>query len=168
MSDSLVRLSAILAEVTDLSRAAALLEWDQETYMPPGGVAQRSDQLSTLLRLPHVRFSADEVGHLLSTLEDETSGQPFDSYEASLVRVTRRDYEQERKLPPDLVAEAARAGSAARPLWEKARPEADFKIFAPAPEKHGGLHRHVPNAPRSPERPPDPPPRRNHPGPTTA
>src|SRR5258708_38979860 len=135
MSGALVRLRAILAEVTDLSRAAALLEWDQETYMPPGGVAQRSDQLSTLLRLSHVRFTADEVGHLLSALEDETSGQPFDSHEASLVRVTRRDYEQERKLPPDLVAEAARAGSAARPLWEKARREDALKIFAPALHK---------------------------------
>jgi hypothetical protein len=31
MSDSLERLKAILSEVTDLSRAALLLEWDQET-----------------------------------------------------------------------------------------------------------------------------------------
>ena len=115
MSDSLERLRAILAEVTDLSRGAAVLEWDQETYMPRGGVAARSDQLATLLRLSHVRFTADEVGRLLGELEDETSNLPFDSYEASLVRVTRRDYEQERKLPPDLVAEAARAGSVARP-----------------------------------------------------
>jgi carboxypeptidase Taq len=143
MSDSLERLKAILAEVTDLSRAAALLEWDQETYMPPGGVAGRSDQLSTLLRLSHVRFTADEVGDLLGKLEDETSGEPFDSYEASLVRVTRRDYEQERKLPPDLVAEAARASSAARPLWERARREADFKIFAPALEKNVELNRQI-------------------------
>jgi len=112
MSDSLARLTTILAEVTDLSRAAALLEWDQETYMPPGGVAARSDQLSTLLRLSHIRFTGDEVGRLLDKLEGETAGKPFDSYEASLVRVTRRDYEQERKLPPELVAEAARAGSA--------------------------------------------------------
>ena len=155
MSDSLERLKAILAEVTDLSRAAALLEWDQETNMPPGGVAARSDQLSTLLRLSHVRFTADEVGHLLGKLEDETSGKPFDSYEASLVRVTRRDYEQERKLPPDLVAEVARASSAARPLWEKARREADFKIFAPALEKNVELNRRIADALGYAERPYD-------------
>jgi len=146
MSDSLERLRAILAEVTDLSRGAAVLEWDQETYMPRGGVAARSDQLSTLLRLSHVRFTVDEVGRLLGQLEDETSNLPFDSYEASLVRVTRRDYEQERKLPPDLVAEAARAGSVARPLWEKARREADFKIFAPALEKNVDLNRQIADA----------------------
>jgi carboxypeptidase Taq len=155
MSDSLERLKAILSEVTDLSRAALVLEWDQETYMPPGGVAARADQLSTLLRLSHVRFTADEVGHLLGKLEDETSGQPFDSYEASLVRVTRRDYEQERKLPPDLVAEAARASSAARPLWEKARREADFNIFAPALEKNVDLNRQIADALGYAERPYD-------------
>ena len=167
MSDSLVQLKAILAEVTDLSRAAALLEWDQETYMPPGGVVARSDQLSTLLRLSHVRFTADEVGHLLSELEDETSGQPFDSYEASLIRVTRRDYEQERKLPPDLVAEAARASSAARPLWEKARREADFKIFAPALEKNVELNRQIADALGYAQRPYDALLDRNEPGLTT-
>jgi carboxypeptidase Taq len=146
MSDSLERLKAILAEVTDLSRAAAMLEWDQETYMPPGGVAARSDQLSTLLRLSHIRFTGDEVGRLLEELEDETFGKPFDSYEASLVRVTRRDYEQERKLSPELVSEAARASSAARPVWEQARREADFKIFAPALEKNVELNRQIADA----------------------
>ncbi|MHB8589511.1 MAG: carboxypeptidase M32 [Candidatus Dormibacteraceae bacterium] len=146
MSDSLERLKAILAEVTDLSRAAAMLEWDQETYMPPGGVGARSDQLATLSRLSHVRFTGDEVGRLLGALEDETSGMPFDSYEASLVRVTRRDYEQERRLPPELVSEAARASSAARPVWEKARREADFKIFAPALEKNVELNRQIADA----------------------
>src|SRR5450759_869676 len=146
MSERLERLKTILAEVTDLSRAAAMLEWDQETYMPPGGVAARSDQLSTLLRLSHIRFTGDEVGRLLEELEDETSGKPFDSYEASLVRVTRRDYEQERKLSPELVSEAARASSAARPVWEQARREADFKIFAPALEKNVELNRQIADA----------------------
>src|SRR5690349_24779290 len=47
-SDKLHELKAILAEVTDLSRAAAVLEWDQETYMPPGGVQSRAEQLTTL------------------------------------------------------------------------------------------------------------------------
>src|SRR3981189_1793026 len=98
MSDSLEQLKTILAEVTDVSRAAAVLEWDQETYMPPGGVGGRSDQLSTLSRLSHVRFTSGEVGRLLGELEAETASRPFDSYEASLVRVTRRDYDQEIKL----------------------------------------------------------------------
>src|SRR6267142_737402 len=167
MSDSLERLKTILAEVTDLSRAAAVLEWDQETYMPPGGVAARSDQLSTLQRLSHVRFTAEDVGRLLSELEDETSDRPFNSYEASLVRVTRRDYDQESKLPAELVEEVARASSTARPVWEKARRDADFKIFAPALEKNVELNRRIADALGYSDRPYDALIDRTEPGMTT-
>jgi carboxypeptidase Taq len=167
VSESLERLKAILAEVTDVSRAVAVLDWDQETYMPPGGVGARSDQVSTLSRLSHVRFTSEEVGRLLGELEDETSSLPFDSYEASLVRVTRRDYDQESKLPAELVAEIARAGSAARPLWEKARRDADFKIFAPALEKNVELNRRIADALGYVERPYDALIDRTEPGMTT-
>src|SRR6202171_5551360 len=146
MSDRLEQLKKILAEVTDLGRAAAVLDWDQETYMPPGGVTARSEQLSPLLRLSHVRFTTDEVGHLLTELEDETSGRPFDSYEASLVRVTRRDYDKDRKLPAALVSESVRAGSAAQAVWQKARREANFELFAPALEKNVELNRRIADA----------------------
>src|ERR1700682_5722920 len=146
MSEKLEQLRTILAEVTDLNRAGQVLGWDQETYMPPGGVTARSQQLSTLSRLAHVRFTADDVGRLLSELEEETAGLTFDSLEASVVRVTRRDYDQDRKLSPELVSEIARAGSAAAPVWQKARRDADFKLFAPALENTVELQRSMAGA----------------------
>lgn len=114
--------------------------------MPPGGVAGRASQLSTLSRLAHVRFTSDEIGRLLEDAEGDVAGLPFDSDEASLVRVTRREYEQDRKLPPDLVAEIALAGSTARPFWQKARKDADFKTFAPYLEKNVELSRRLAEA----------------------
>jgi carboxypeptidase Taq len=153
--ERLKQLKAILAEVTDLTRAAMVLEWDQETFMPPGGVQSRAEQLSTLLRLSHVRLTSDEVGRLLDQLEGDVAREPFDSDEASLVRVTRRDYEDARKLPPDLVAEAAHAGSVARPAWEKARRDANFSIFAPYLEKNVELNRRIADALGYDERPYD-------------
>ncbi len=146
MSDKLQKLKDILGEVEDLNRAAGVLAWDQETYMPPGGVAGRAAQISTLSRLAHVRFTSDEVGRLLDEVEGVVAGLPFDSDEASLVRVARRDHEQDRKLPPDLVAEIARAGSAARPFWQKARKDADFNTFAPYLEKNVELCRRMAEA----------------------
>ena len=121
MPDTLDRLKSILGEVSDLHRAGAVLDWDQETYMPPGGVQNRSEQLSTLSEVAHRRFISDEVGRLLDAAETQVANLPFDSDDASLVRVTRRDYEQDRKLPPELVAELTRASSAARPFWQQAR-----------------------------------------------
>jgi carboxypeptidase Taq len=167
MSDKLEQLKTILAEATDLNRAAAVLEWDQDTNMPPGGVKPRSEQLSTLLRLAHIRFTSEEVRQLLSELEEETAGRPYDSLEASLVRVTRRDYDQDRKLSPELVSEIARAGSTARPIWEKARRDSDFKLFAPALEKNVELNRRMADALGYEDRPYDALINRYEPGMTT-
>src|SRR5712692_9325144 len=123
MADPLRRLKAILAEVTDIHRAAAVLDWDQETYMPRGGVHNRAEQLSTLSEVAHRRFTADEVGLLLDDAQAASAKLPFDSDDASLVRVTRRDYDHARKLPPELVAEIAHASASGRPHWQKARHE---------------------------------------------
>ena len=114
--------------------------------MPPGGVQSRSEQLTTLSRLAHVRFTSDEVGRLLDALDAQYAKSPFDSDEASLLRVTRRDYEEARKLPAELVAEAAEAGVIANPVWRKAREHADFKLFAPYLEKNVELNRRIADA----------------------
>jgi len=166
-SDKLQHLRHILAEVTDLNRAAMVLEWDQETYMPPGGVQGRAEQLSTLLTLSHVKFTSDEVGKLIEDLEDELASAPFDSDDASIVRVTRRDYDQARKLPPELVAEIARAGSVARPVWEKARHDENFSLFAPYLEKNVELNRRIADALGYKDRPYDALIDRSEPGMTT-
>ena len=146
MTDKLQRLKEILGEVSDLGRAGAVLGWDQETFMPSGGVENRADQLTTLERLSHSRFTAADVGALLDEAEVAVARLPFDSDDASLVRVTRRDYEQARKLPLELVGEIARAGATARPVWQKARAEANFSLFAPYLEKNVELNRRVADA----------------------
>src|SRR5712692_10535755 len=146
MPDMLERLRAILAEVTDLNRATAVLAWDQETFMPPGGVHNRAEQFSTLSEVAHRRFTSDEVGRLLDEAEGANAKLDFDSDEASLVRVTRRDYDQARKLPSELVAEIAHASASARPHWQKARHEANFALFAPYLEKDVELNKRVAEA----------------------
>jgi carboxypeptidase Taq len=146
MTDTMKRLRAILAEVTDIQRAGAVLDWDQETYMPPGGVQTRAEQASTLSEVAHRRLTSDEVGRLLEEAETAVANETFESDDASIVRVTRRDYEQARKLPPELVAEMAHAGSAARPHWQRARREAKFEIFAPYLQKNVELNQRMAEA----------------------
>jgi carboxypeptidase Taq len=146
MSSNLDRLKEILAEVTDLGRAAMMLDWDQETYMPPGGVKGKAEQISTLQRLAHERFTSGEVGKLLESLENEVARQPYDSNEASLVRVVRRDYDQQVKVPSALVSDIAHSTSTARPFWEKARADDNFALFAPHLEKNVELNRRLADA----------------------
>ena len=51
VEEKLKELRNRLVEINDLGAAAALLSWDQSTYMPPGGAAARARQLATLGRL---------------------------------------------------------------------------------------------------------------------
>ena len=130
-----------LAEINDIARVVGLAAWDQRTNMPPAGAPVRAEQLGTLTRIVHERFVSDEIGRLLEDLRDfEASADP-DSDEASLIRVTRRDYEKLRKVPPELRGEMSRAGAMAQSVWERARRESDFASFLPYLERNIELRR---------------------------
>jgi len=135
MEDRLQALKTRLGEIQDLNRAAALLGWDQQTYMPPGGAAARAEQLATLQKTAHNRFITDEIGELIEALRADGADWDYDSDEASIVRVVARDYEKARKVPSELVAEFARVSALAFDAWTKAREQADFSMFQPHLEK---------------------------------
>ena len=65
MSDALLALRRELAQISDLSVAARVLEWDQLVMMPRGGAETRGDHLATVSRLAHELFVRDEIGELL-------------------------------------------------------------------------------------------------------
>jgi carboxypeptidase Taq len=120
-----------LGKISDFRAAAYLLAWDQETYMPPGGVEERATQLSTLQTTAHELFVADEVGSLLESLAGLGSELDYDSLEASLIRVTQRYFERQRKVPPSLVARLTKATSLGQAAWVEARKGSDFGAFQP-------------------------------------
>jgi carboxypeptidase Taq len=127
----LTELKGRLAEIADLSAAADLLHWDLETYMPKGAVVDRSSQVSLLGRLVHERFVADEVGEWLAAATWEVTGADPDSDDARLVRVVRRDWDRERRVPGAWVAEFARLTSLAHHAWREARDGKGFAHFRP-------------------------------------
>ncbi|MGH2953551.1 MAG: carboxypeptidase M32 [Solirubrobacterales bacterium] len=120
-----------LGETSDLGRARALLAWDERTMMPRRGGPARAEQLATLVRLRHELFTSDELGRKLESAAAETQGAAEDSFEASLVRVTRREWEKARRVPAELRAETTRVTSIAEHAWEDARERSDFAAFLP-------------------------------------
>jgi carboxypeptidase Taq len=135
MEDKINQLKDILAEVADLNNATALLGWDQQTYMPPGGAEDRGNQLATLSQIAHLKFTSEEVGRLLEDLEPQVAQLDPDSYETRLVKVTRRLYDKETKVPPEMVVEFAQLTTAAHQIWQEARAEDNFSKFQPSLEK---------------------------------
>jgi len=135
MSEKMQQLKTLLAEVADLNAMQALLGWDQQTYMPPGGNEARGNQLATIGKISHEKFTSDEVGILLSDLEKEFNGSAPDSDDTRLLQVTRHDYDQATRVPSEFVAEFAVATSKAFEAWMEARSKSDFSIFRPHLEK---------------------------------
>jgi len=143
MEAKLEELKVRLVEINDLKSAAGLLGWDQNTYMPSGGAPARARQIATLERLAHVKFTDAGIGQLLDDLRPYEEGLPYDSDEASLIRVTRRDYERAVKVPPSFVAQLSDHMSATYQVWTEARPANDFARVRPALEKTLDLSRQL-------------------------
>jgi len=130
-----------LAEISDLRRAMDVLGWDQKVTMPPGGHPARAEALATLGRIAHERFVDDEIGRLLDRLRPLEESLDDESDDASLVRVTRRDWEKQRRVPSELRTEMVRAAALGNQVWIEARARNDFPSFLPALERNLDLKR---------------------------
>jgi carboxypeptidase Taq len=130
-----------LATIHDLGKVGSLLAWDQQTQMPPLGAEARAHHQSTIARLAHESFVADEIGQLLDEVEPWAETLPYESDEASLVRMTRRDHEKALRVPPSLTQEFSQTTSLAFGVWREAKQESDYEKFRPWLERVVDLER---------------------------
>jgi carboxypeptidase Taq len=114
-----------------LDSCAALLAWDEDTYMPPGGAEHRGRQLALLAGLCHERATDPRLGDLLGELEGSDLVRDPLSPEAVNVREVRRLYMRSIRLPRSLVEELAHTTALAQQEWAAARRAADFGRFRP-------------------------------------
>ena len=117
-----------------------------DLHASPGGLHARAEQKAILSKLSHNMFVDPEIGALLDKAEREATDLDPDDEDASLVRVTRRDYEKATRLPELLVTELSRTTSHAQEEWAKARAADDFDHFAPWLQKIVDLERRVAEA----------------------
>jgi carboxypeptidase Taq len=120
-----------LATISNINKAAMVLVWDQQTYMPPGGTRGRGEQLATLAQTSHELFTSEETGNLLDAAFAEVVELGEKSDEYAIVRVTKKDYDRLRRLSSDLVGRVRRHATESRAVWVEARRTDDFAMFAP-------------------------------------
>ena len=136
-ANDLASLKAKLLEIQHLRDAAALLSWDQETYMPTGGGKARADQIATLQTLAHDKFVSSDIEKLLASHIDPTTGlanttaTELDEPSKALLRETWRDFSRAKKLPSEFVTRLERECSLAQQVWAEARQENNFAKFLP-------------------------------------
>ncbi len=134
-SPKMEKLIELAAELDDLSHVSALLGWDQQTNMPSGGAEERGMQSSAIGRIMHEKFTSDEVGELIADLEEEVGDLYAETDEARSVKVAKRQYEKQTKVPLPLLMETIQATTMAHEAWVEAKTKADFNIFKPHLEK---------------------------------
>lgn len=135
MTSNIEHLKKLLGEVADLTYTAALLNWDHQVNMPPGGARPRAMQLSTISRLAHEKFASDEMGQAIEQAKEEVGDLNADSDDARIVKKAQHDYLKEVKVPSDWVSDFSRITALAHGEWEKARAESNYSIFEPHAQK---------------------------------
>jgi carboxypeptidase Taq len=113
--------------VADIRYASALLQWDQETYLPPKGAPIRGQQIATLSELAHRHFTEDSLGDLLKELLQTEGLTPDEKRNAQL---TQEDYERQKKLPSAFVRTLSETVNKSFHSWIEARKKNDFTLFA--------------------------------------
>jgi carboxypeptidase Taq len=137
----LIELKRQLREISDLNAASDVLNWDQATYMPEGGAGARGRQRAMLNRLAHERAIEPTLGGLIDGLTRHGKNLPYDSDDASLIRVARRDFQKKIRIPSDHVERATAHFSASYDAWTRARPANDFATMVPYLERTLDLSR---------------------------
>ena len=120
-----------VAEFTDLQHIMAVLGWDQQIYMPPGGAEERGLQSAALGRILHEKFATEEFGQLIADLEAEVGDLNAETDAARSVKTVKRAYEKQVKVPLPMLMETIKAQTMGHEAWVKARAQSDFSIFQP-------------------------------------
>jgi carboxypeptidase Taq len=135
MQEKLQELKTLLQEAHDLNSAASVLYWDQSTYMPRGGAEARGRQLAIVSRIEHEFATNPRIGELLDALQPYAESLPADHDDAAFLRVARRDFERNTRVPASFVAELSEHLANAYMVWAEARPASDFARVLPYLEK---------------------------------
>ncbi len=121
--------------IVTLHSAAAILHWDMETMMPPKGIELRSLQLAMLSRIGHKMSTDSEIGRLLKETKKHPEYSRLGVVQKRNLYLIEKHYNEQTKLPEELVAETSKQQAVTIDTWKKAKAAKNFPKFKPELEK---------------------------------
>lgn len=115
-----------MARIADVRFASAVLQWDQETYLPAKGAHYRGQQISTLAELSHQLFSEEALGDLLAELNQDKG---LSAQQQKNIERTLDDYTKNKKYPSAFVRALSDAVNKAFHSWIEARKQNSFSAY---------------------------------------
>ena len=118
--------TAHLRKIADTRYAIAVLQWDQETYMPAKGAAFRAQQVATLSEISHELFTRESFKNLLQDLMGRAD---LDETAQKNISLSWYDYTQQQKVSGEFVRKLSEATSKSFQAWVSAKTANDFSLF---------------------------------------
>ncbi len=115
-----------MQKIADLKYASAVLQWDQETYLPPKGNELRARQIATLSEVAHQQFTDEKTGALLNELAGKND---LSDKEKKNVVLSLEDYHKSKKFTSDFVRKMSETIHKGFHAWVQARKENSFTVF---------------------------------------
>lgn len=115
-----------MQKIADVKYASAVLQWDQETYLPAKGSHYRGQQIATLAEIAHELMTDEKLGDLLNNL---TEKENLHTNEKRNVALTLEDYNRNKKLSPEFVRKMSETVNESFHAWVEARKQNSFLIF---------------------------------------
>ena len=126
------RFQELMNKIADLNYAAAVLMWDQETYMPIKGEKYRSQQIATLSGLSHDLFTSKEMLEMIGVLRSDES---INSTQKLNVLETAKVLDKKKKLSTAFVIEMSKTVSNTFSSWQNAKQTNDTDSYLTQLEK---------------------------------
>jgi carboxypeptidase Taq len=121
-----------MQRIADVRNANAVLQWDQETNLPPKGAPFRGQQISTLSEISHRLFSEDELGGIL---QDLLQKDDLPVEQKRNVERTFEDYTKNKKYTSEFVRALSEQINKAFHAWIESRKKDAFAIYEPELDK---------------------------------
>jgi len=115
-----------MRKLADVRAALALMQWDQETYLPPKGAGFRAQQVATLSEMAHELATSEKLGSLLESLENASA---LNEKEKKNISLNREDFLKQKKYPPAFVRKMSETVSKSFNAWNLAKKENRFSLF---------------------------------------
>jgi carboxypeptidase Taq len=106
-----------------------------ETMMPPKAIKLRSEQLALLSRFEHKLSTDPEIGTSLQKITKHPEYDKMTAIEKRNVYLIKKNYDEQTKLPEELVAQIAKQRAISVDVWKKAKAAKNFAMFRPELEK---------------------------------
>lgn len=124
-----------MRDVFILENVERMIDWDFETYMPTGGGKQRSKEMALMAGLVHDRYTSPTIVELIRRIKSDPEYNTLSFIEKRNVHLVEKKYNEETRVPKDLVEKIAEQKAISIQAWKKAKEKKNYSIFKPELDK---------------------------------